>query len=55
MGSIIEEDANAAVGKLIAEAILVGIVHPFAYPNKVLMASQGSRITLSWEGDKDTT
>lgn len=48
VGSIIEEDSNAAVGELIAEAVFVGVVHPFAHPNKVFMTCQGSRIALSW-------
>lgn len=44
--AIVEEDPNAAVGELVAKAILVGIIHPLAHPDKVLMAGQGSWVFL---------
>lgn len=44
--AIVEEDPNAAVGELVAKAILVGIIHPLAHPHKVLMAGQGSWVFL---------
>lgn len=48
MRAIVEEDPNAAVGELVAKAILVGVIHPLAHPDKVLMAGQGSRVFLRW-------
>lgn len=44
--AVVEEDPNAAVGELVAKAILVGIIHPLAHPDKVLMAGQGSWVFL---------
>lgn len=32
VGAIIEEDSNDMVGQLVAEAVLVGVVHPFSHP-----------------------
>lgn len=46
MRAIVEEDPNAAVGELVAKAILVGIIHPLAHPDKVLVAGQGSWVFL---------
>lgn len=48
MRAVVEEDPNAAVGELIAKAILVGVIHPLAHPDKVLMAGQGSWVFLRW-------
>lgn len=42
--AIVEEDPNATVGELVAKAILVGVIHPLAHPDKVLVAGQGSRV-----------
>lgn len=46
--AIVEEDSNAAVGELVAKAILVGVIHPLAHPDKVLMAGEGSWVFLHW-------
>lgn len=48
MRAVVEEDPNAVVGELVAKAILVGVVHPLAHPNKLLMSGQGSRVSLRW-------
>lgn len=48
MRAVVEEDPNAAVGELVAKAILVGVIHPLAHPDKVLMAGQGSWVFLRW-------
>lgn len=52
MSSIIEEDTNAVVGELVTKSVLVGIIHPLAHPNKMFMASQGSRVRLGWTMNK---
>lgn len=44
--AVVEEDPNAAVGELVAKTILVGIIHPLAHPDKVLMVGQGSWVFL---------
>lgn len=44
--AIVEEHPDAAVGELVAKAVLVGIIHPLAHPHKVLMAGQGSWVFL---------
>jgi len=46
--AIVEEDPDAAVGELVAKAILVGVIHPLAHPDKVLVAGQGSWVFLRW-------
>lgn len=46
MRAIVEEDPDAAVGELVAKAVLVGIIHPLAHPDKVLVAGQGSWVSL---------
>lgn len=48
MCAVVEEDPDAAVGELVAKAILVGVIHPLAHPDKVLMAGQGSRVFFRW-------
>lgn len=46
VGAVVEEDADSTVRELVAEAVLVGIVHPLAHPHEGLVLGQGRRVPL---------
>lgn len=50
MRAVVEEHPDAAVGELVAKTVLVGVVHPLAHPDKLLMPGQGSRVSVRWWG-----
>lgn len=38
MSAVVEENSHSVIRQLVAEAVLVGVVHPFSHPLKVAAA-----------------